>query len=121
MRYSLLLDEDGGILDDLMITNSKARRNLYRRQRRGEVGRYGPFARWNLPDEITLNYLDDHGLLALQGPKAVDALARLVPEWPLSALTVHAGGAASTWKWPRDRDQPFGLYRRGRVRDFDPR
>src|SRR3546814_12555997 len=31
----------------------------------------------NLPDEITLNHMDDHGLLALQGPKAVDALARM--------------------------------------------
>jgi aminomethyltransferase len=41
-----------------------------------------------LPDDITLNYLDDRALLALQGPKAADALARHVTgEYPLSALT----------------------------------
>ncbi|MBX4378556.1 hypothetical protein K4H02_26200, partial [Mycobacterium tuberculosis] len=32
-----------------------------------------------LPDEVTLNLMEDHALLALQGPKAVDALARLIP------------------------------------------
>src|SRR3546814_14746730 len=47
----------------------------------------------NLPDEITLNHMDDHGLLALQGPKAVDALTRmgltpLQPGWPMAGERV---------------------------------
>ena len=33
--------------------------------------------REHLPDAITLNYLDEHGLLALQGPEAAQALASL--------------------------------------------
>ena len=32
-----------------------------------------------LPDGIAINHLEEQALLALQGPKAVDALARLVP------------------------------------------
>ena len=43
--------------------------------------------REQLPDAITLNHLDEHGLLALQGPKAADALARL-------GLTPVDGGVA---------------------------
>ena len=83
-RYSLLLDEAGGILDDLMLT------------RRGEDGgagephvymvvngatKYDDIAHMieHLPDAVTLNLMDDSALLALQGPKAVDALDRIVP------------------------------------------
>ena len=84
-RYSLLLTEGGGILDDLMLT-----------KRPGDVSsggqpyvyvvvngatKYDDVAHMldYLPDEVTLNLMEDHALLALQGPKAVDALARLVP------------------------------------------
>jgi aminomethyltransferase len=77
-RYSLLLDENGGILDDLMLT------------RRGEeeayivvngATKYDDIAHLieHLPDEVTLNLMDEHALLALQGPKAADVLSRLVP------------------------------------------
>lgn len=76
-RYSLLLAEDGGILDDLMIT-------------RAPMGLYvvvNGAVKWDdiahlreyLPDEITISHLEDRALLALQGPKAVDALKRIVP------------------------------------------
>ena len=77
MRYSLLLGEGGGILDDLMIT------------RRGEelymvvngATKYDDIGHLldALPDDVTMNLQDEQALLALQGPKAVDALARLVP------------------------------------------
>ncbi len=84
MRYSLLLDDDGGILDDLMVT------------RLSGAGLFGAAAFYlvvngatkaddiahlheYLPEELTLNHLDDQALLALQGPKAVDALARIAP------------------------------------------
>ncbi|WP_432767822.1 MAG: glycine cleavage system aminomethyltransferase GcvT [Sphingopyxis sp.] len=78
MRYSLLLAEDGGILDDLMITNEGDQYGIVVNGavKWDDIG----YLRENLPDDITLNHNDDYGLLALQGPKAVDALARLVPE-----------------------------------------
>jgi aminomethyltransferase len=46
--------------------------------------------REHLPDEIEINYLEDQALLALQGPKAVDALERVVPG--VSALVFMQGG-----------------------------
>ena len=77
MRYSLLLGPDGGILDDLMITRTPT----------GYFLVVNGAVKWDdiaylrefLPDAITMNHLDDRALLALQGPKAVNALARVVP------------------------------------------
>ena len=85
-RYSLLLDEDGGVLDDLMV--SRWPEALYLvvngATKWDDIGHLREY----LPDEITLNHLDDRALLALQGPKAADALARHAEgEYPLSALT----------------------------------
>ena len=92
MRYSLLLDEDGGILDDLMITNEGDQIGIVVN---GAV-KWDDIAhlRENLPDHITLNHKDDHGLLALQGPKAVTALSRIVPE---AASLVFMQAATAVW------------------------
>jgi aminomethyltransferase len=77
MRYSLLLAEDGGILDDLMITNTPM--GLYLvvngAVKMDDMG----YLRSELPDEVTINYMEDRALLALQGPKAALALSRIVP------------------------------------------
>ena len=77
MRYSLLLGEDGGILDDLMITNTPMGHYIVVNGavKWEDIG----FIREHLPDEITLNHMEDRALVALQGPKAVDALSRVVP------------------------------------------
>lgn len=91
MRYSLLLADNGGILDDLMI--SRWRDGIYMVVN-GAV-KYDDIAhlREELPDEITINQLDERALLALQGPKAFDALKRHVTgEWPLEALAFMMGG-----------------------------
>lgn len=85
-RYSLLLDEDGGVLDDLMVSRWPDALYLVVNgaTKWDDIGTL----REALPDDITLNHLDEHALLALQGPKAADALARhAVGEYPLSALT----------------------------------
>jgi aminomethyltransferase len=37
------------------------------------------YLRSELPDEVTINYMEDRALLALQGPKAAEALKRIVP------------------------------------------
>lgn len=76
-RYSLLLDENGGVLDDLMVSRWRDKLHLV----------VNGATKWDdmgtlreaLPDDITMNYLGEQALLALQGPKAVDALARHVP------------------------------------------
>ena len=77
MRYSLLLAEDGGILDDLMIT--AAPMGLYLVVNGAVKWDDISHLRDRLPDEITINHMDDRALVALQGPKAVDALKRIVP------------------------------------------
>ncbi|MCK0127388.1 glycine cleavage system aminomethyltransferase GcvT [Erythrobacter sp. F6033] len=93
-RYSLLLNEEGGVLDDLMV--SRWPDNLYLvvngATKSDDIG----YLREHLPDEITLNYLDDHALLALQGPKAVDALERhATGEYSLADLTFMRFGKFS--------------------------
>lgn len=85
-RYSLLLDDDGGVLDDLMV--SRWPDALYLVVNGATKWDDMGTLREALPDDITLNYLDERALLALQGPKAADALARHVTgEYPLAALT----------------------------------
>ncbi len=91
MRYSLLLADNGGILDDLML--SRWPESIYMVVN-GAV-KYDDIAhlREELPDAITINQLDERALLALQGPKAFDALKRHVTgKWPLEALSFMMGG-----------------------------
>ncbi|HUP67504.1 MAG TPA: glycine cleavage system aminomethyltransferase GcvT [Sphingomicrobium sp.] len=76
-KYSLLLDDDGGIIDDLMAT------------RRGDdfyvvvngATKHGDMdeMRRRLPGEVQIDYMKEQALLALQGPRAVDVLQRIVP------------------------------------------
>ena len=77
LRYSMLLDEDGGIVDDLMAT------------RRGDhfyvvvngatkAGDIEDFER-RLPKGIILDHMKEQALLALQGPRAVEVLEALAP------------------------------------------
>lgn len=82
-RYSQLLDEKGGILDDLMVSRSADE---------GDSGRLmlvvnasmkdADYAhiQAHLPNGVTLERLDDRALIALQGPKAVEVMAKLAPE-----------------------------------------
>ena len=101
VRYSLLLDENGGILDDLMV--SRWPEAIYMVVNGATKWDDLAHLREHLPDEITLNHLDDRALLALQGPAAFAALERHVSgEYPLSALTFmrfgvfELGGASVT-------------------------
>nr|WP_086940142.1 glycine cleavage system aminomethyltransferase GcvT [Thaumasiovibrio occultus] len=77
-RYGLLTNDDGGIIDDLMITNTgegyylvvnAARKSVDLNHLSGHAG-----------EGVTVTELSDHALLALQGPKAVDCLAALNPK-----------------------------------------
>lgn len=89
IRYSLLLGANGGILDDLMLTR---RADDFYMVVNGAT-KWDDIAhlREFLDDEITLNHLEDQALLALQGPEAATALARLAPG--VEALTFMTAGA----------------------------
>jgi aminomethyltransferase len=79
-RYTQFLDESSGILDDLMVTRLPGAE-----ERLGLVvnasNKEADFAhlRTSLPD-LKLEVLADRALLALQGPKAAEVLARLLPD-----------------------------------------
>jgi aminomethyltransferase len=89
IRYSLLLADDGGILDDLMVTRRAD--GLYVVV--NGATKYDDIAHMHerLPEEVTLNHMDEQALLAVQGPKAAEALARIVPG--VDALTFMTSGA----------------------------
>lgn len=82
-RYSMLLDEDGGILDDLMV--SRPGNGVFDGATIYMVvngaTKYDDMG-WmieHLPDEVVMNHMEDQALLALQGPEAGEAMAVLVP------------------------------------------
>ena len=89
MRYSLLLDEEGGILDDLMVTRRAG--DFYLVVNGATKADDIAHLHEMLPEELTLNHLDEQALLALQGPKAVAALSRLLPG--VEALVFMTAGA----------------------------
>ena len=87
-KYSLLLDEEGGIIDDLMAT------------RRGEdfyivvngATKHGDidYMVRRLPGEVVVDHMKEQALLALQGPRAAEALETIIPG--VSALGFMQGG-----------------------------
>jgi aminomethyltransferase len=78
-RYTLLTNEAGGIIDDLMVARMEENRLfLVVNASRKEVDFTHLAA--NLPETITLTPLEDRALLALQGPAAAAVMARLSPE-----------------------------------------
>ncbi|HEU4961129.1 MAG TPA: glycine cleavage system aminomethyltransferase GcvT [Sphingomonas sp.] len=90
-KYSLLLAENGGILDDLMFSRWPG--GIYMVVNGATKWDDIAHLREHLPDAITLNHLDDRALLALQGPKAFEVLKRHVAgKWPLDALVFMRGG-----------------------------
>jgi aminomethyltransferase len=76
-KYSLLLEDDGGIVDDLMAT------------RRGDdfyvvvngATKYGDidYLQRRLPSEVIVDHMKEQALLALQGPRAAEVLETIVP------------------------------------------
>src|SRR3569623_1381987 len=69
-KYSLLLAENGGILDDLMFSRWPG--GIYMVVNGAVKWDDIAHLREHLPDEITLNHLDARALLALQGPNAFE-------------------------------------------------
>jgi len=87
-KYSLLLEDDGGIIDDLMAT------------RRGEdfyvvvngATKHGDIAYMekNFPGGVVIDYMKEQALLALQGPRAAEVLETIIPG--VSDLSFMQGG-----------------------------
>jgi aminomethyltransferase len=107
MRYSLLLAEDGGVLDDMMITAVPM--GLYVVVNGAVKWDDMGYLREYLPDEITINNMEDRALLALQGPKAAEALKRVVPG--VDALYFMEAG--SFFWGPKTDPEPLWISRSG--------
>ncbi len=76
-RYAFFTNEQGGILDDLMVTNFGDHLFVVvnaacKEQDIAHIKAY-------LPQDVELEIIEDRALLALQGPKAAEVLARLNP------------------------------------------
>ena len=74
LRYSLLLNDDGGILDDLMLTRRAAEFYMVV----NGASKHGDIAELRAAG-LEVTYRDDLALLALQGPQAAAVLERLAP------------------------------------------
>jgi len=79
-RYTVLLNPEGGIIDDLMVSrpHTDGRLNIVVNAACKEKD-YA-YLEENLPAGVKLERFDNRALLALQGPKASEALSKLAPE-----------------------------------------
>lgn len=77
-RYALFTNEQGGLLDDLMVSNFGE--HLFVVVNAACKAQDIAHMQKHLPDDVTIEVLEDRALLALQGPKAGEVLARLIPE-----------------------------------------
>ena len=86
-RYTQFLNADGGVVDDLMVTRppgADGRLNLVVNASRKTID----FALLEaaLPADVRLTRLDEAALIAVQGPAAARALARLAPDSAIAAM-----------------------------------
>jgi aminomethyltransferase len=88
-RYALFTNEQGGILDDLMITRRENDLLLVVNAACKDADT--AHLQRHIGSRCRVVPMPERALLALQGPKAVDALARLAPG--VRALTFMTGGA----------------------------
>ncbi|MCK5574301.1 MAG: glycine cleavage system aminomethyltransferase GcvT, partial [Sphingomonadales bacterium] len=81
IRYTMFLNDEGGILDDLMATRWAARDNtLFLVVNAACKDQDFALINDKLAGRATLDIIEDRALLALQGPKAAAVLSTLVPE-----------------------------------------
>ena len=99
MRYTLLLNGEGGIVDDIMVTRSAlpehdGRLFLVVNAARKEID-YA-FLRARLPNEVKLQAVTDRAIFALHGPEAAAVLVRHCPKaeglWFLDATSAQFDG-----------------------------
>ncbi|MBR9883120.1 MAG: glycine cleavage system aminomethyltransferase GcvT [Oceanospirillales bacterium] len=76
-RYDMFTNENGGILDDLMVTRMED--GYYLVVNAACKNEDIAHLRANLSPDTQLDILEDRALIALQGPRAAEVLARLQP------------------------------------------
>jgi aminomethyltransferase len=107
-RYSVLLNDNGGILDDLMIARpfrDSGQGMLYLVVNAGRKTEDFALLRVRLRGKVDLQVLDDRSLVALQGPRAAFVLEAQIPgvaaqqfmslrpyEWRGALLTISRSG-----------------------------
>lgn len=77
IRYTMFTDDNGGILDDLMIT--KRENDIFMVVNAACKEQDIAHMKAHLPDHLTLTELEDRALIAIQGPKAAEVTSRFVP------------------------------------------
>jgi aminomethyltransferase len=85
LRYTLLLDEDGGIVDDLMVgrpLGEDRQGMLYLVVNAARKAVDFPLIVEASAGAGRLDRADDQGLIALQGPEAAEVLAHVLPQAP---------------------------------------
>src|ERR1700720_1572064 len=80
-RYAQFTDGEGGILDDLMVANFGS--HLFLVVNAACKAADEAHLRANLSDACVIEPLSDRALIALQGPKAESALAKLSADAPM--------------------------------------
>ena len=99
LRYTVFLNEQGGIMDDLMATRFEGEDNtLYLVVNAACKEQDFAHIQANLGDQADLEIMESQALLALQGPKAEEVLARL---------------------WPGAKDLKFMQANAGNIKGFD--
>ncbi|WP_425549905.1 glycine cleavage system aminomethyltransferase GcvT [Comamonas faecalis] len=93
-RYGLLLNDDGGVIDDLMFFHQDEHTWFLIVNGACKVGDTAHI-RARIGGRCDIVTMPDHGLLALQGPQAAAVLARIVPG---AEQLVFMTGAAFDWK-----------------------
>jgi aminomethyltransferase len=82
MRYTQLLNERGGIMDDLMVTrpeDDQGQGSLFLVVNAGTKGDDFDHIERHIGDRAILSRKPDRALLALQGPQAVTVLEKILP------------------------------------------
>jgi aminomethyltransferase len=90
-RYTLFTNDKGGILDDLMVTNAGDHLFVVVNASCKEADT--AHLKRQIGGRIRIETLADRALLALQGPAAIEVMARLAPQ--LRAMTFMSAAAAS--------------------------
>ncbi len=76
-QYTALLNEEGGIIDDLIVTRLEQDR-FFAVINAGCKDKDIEWIKSQLPPELTLTYLEDRALIALQGPKSEEVIREVL-------------------------------------------
>jgi aminomethyltransferase len=85
LRYTLLLNDDAGVIDDLIVGRPVAESEqgtLYLVVNAGNKAKDFALIAARAAGAARLERADDQALIAIQGPKAAEALAEILPEVP---------------------------------------